>query len=166
MADYGVPDELDGVLDWAWASERLERSRNFWVVTASADARPHAMPVWGIWMPADERFAFSCAPNARKARNLRANPRVTITGEDTVEVVVVEGVASEEPADDHPDIVAAWAAKYGAGEEAQQQDQAASEEQLREFLAGVSLFLVRPERAFGIIERPDDFGPRATRWVW
>ncbi len=164
MADYGVPDDLDGLLDWSWASERLERSRNYWVVTASADARPHAMPAWGVWLPDRERFVFSCARDARKARNLRANPRITVTADDTVEVVVVEGTATEQPADDHPDLVAAWAAKYG--DDPQSGDEAPSEDQLREFLAGVTLFVVEPERAFGIIERPDEFGPRATRWVW
>ncbi len=25
MSDYGVPDDLDGVLPWEWAEERLDR---------------------------------------------------------------------------------------------------------------------------------------------
>ncbi len=91
MPGYGVPDDLDGVLDWNWASTRLERSLNYWVATASAEGRPHAMPVWGVWLPETERFVFSCAPRARKARNLRANPRIVVTADDSVEVVVVEG---------------------------------------------------------------------------
>jgi general stress protein 26 len=162
MADYGVPDETDGLLDWSWASERLEASRNYWVVTASADARPHAMPVWGFWIAEQEEFVFSCADNARKARNLRANPRVTVTVDDTVEVVVVEGVATEARTADMAGVVARWAAKYGSDDP----DQGPSERELVEFLGDAVAFVVRPERAFGIIERPAEFGPRATRWVW
>ncbi len=161
MADYGVPEELDGVLDWSWAEERLDRCRNYWVSTASADGRPHLMPVWGIWLPERERFFFSCADGARKARNLRGNPRVSVAVDDSVEVVVVEGVATETRTSEIMDVVRRWAAKYGTDE-----PDGASEEQLAEFLADTTAFLVEPERAFGVIERPEEFGPRATRWVW
>lgn len=162
MADYGVPDEPDGLLDWSWASERLERNRNYWVVTASADARPHAMPVWGIWLPERDEFVFSCADQARKARNLRANPQITVTTDDTVEVVVVEGTAAECRTSDIPEVITRWAAKYGEDDT----PDAATAAQLEEFLADSAAFVVRPTRAFSIIERPDEFGPRATRWVW
>ena len=162
MPDYGVPDEVDGVLDWAWGSERLERSRNYWVVTASPDARPHAMPVWGVWLPEQEEFVFSCADGARKARNLRANPRVTVAADDTVEVVSLEGVASEIRLSERPEVVTTYAAKYGTDD----QSQGPSAAELTEFIGQSGGFVVRPERAFGLIERPDDFGPRATRWVW
>lgn len=162
MVDYGVTDDLDGVLDWSWAQERLGRNRNFWVSTASADGRPHLMPVWGIWLPETERFVFSCADAARKARNLRANPRVSVAVDHTVEVVVLEGVAAEARSADMVDVVRRWAAKYGTDDP----DAGPTEEQLAEFMADVPLFVVEPERAFGIIERPEEFGPRATRWVW
>lgn len=162
MADYGVPDDLDGVLDWSWAEERLEACRNYWVSTASVDGRPHLMPVWGIWLPERERFVFSCADGARKARNLRANPRVSVAVDHTVEVVVIEGSAGEVNSTDLSDVVARWAAKYGSDDPGE----GPSEEQLAEFMAEVTLFVVEPERAFGIIERPEEFGPRATKWVW
>ncbi len=162
MSDYGVPDDLDGVLDWSWAVERLDACRNFWVSTVSADGRPHLMPVWGIWLPERDQFMFSCAPGARKARNLRGNPRISVAVDDSVEVVVIEGVATEVRTTEIVDLVRRWAAKYGTDDE----DDGASEEQLAEFLADTAAFLVDPERAFGLIERPEDFGPRATRWVW
>ncbi len=162
MSDYGVPDDPDGVLDWSWAEERLDRCRNFWVSTVSADGRPHLMPVWGIWLPERDQFMFSCAPGARKARNLRGNPRVSIAVDDSVEVVVIEGVAAEVRTTEIVDLVRRWAAKYGTDDA----DDGASEEQLAEFLADSTAFLVDPGRAFGLIERPEDFGPRATRWVW
>jgi hypothetical protein len=162
MADYGVPEDADGLLPWSWAAERLAASRNFWVATASKTGRPHAMPVWGLWMEERHRFFFSSAPSARKVANLRANPGVVVTVDDTVEVVVVEGQAHEIRTAEHRDIVARWAAKYGVDGA----DDQASADQLEEFLADTVGFLVEPERAFAIIERPEEFGPRATRWVW
>lgn len=158
MAAYGVPEGLDGALDWAWATAKLEASRNFWVVTASPDGRPHAMPVWGIWLPESEEFVFSCADDARKARNLRGNPRIAVTVDDTVEVVVVEGTAAEIRTVDIPDVIQRYAERY----ETDPQKQA----ELVAFLADTCAFRVTPERAFGIIERAEEFGPRATRWVW
>lgn len=162
MPDYGVPDDLDGILEWSWAEERLDRSRNFWVSTVAADGRPHLMPVWGIWLPEREQFMFSCAPGARKARNLRGNPLVSVAADDSVEVVMLEGVATEVRTTEIVDLVRRWAAKYGTDDP----DDGAGEEQLAEFLADTTAFLVEPTRAFGLIERPEDFGPRATRWVW
>jgi hypothetical protein len=167
MPDYGVGPELDGVLPWSWATERLERSRNYWVVTASTAGRPHAMPVWGLWVSERDQFFFSCASTSRKAANLRANPQVVITADDTVEVVSVEGLADEIDTADHLDLVKRWAAKYGADEtDGSAEAEAASAQQLEEFLASTTGFLVRPGRAFGLIERADEFAQKATRWVW
>jgi PPOX class probable F420-dependent enzyme len=158
MAAYGVPAELDGVLPWSWADERLASSRNFWVVTASSDGRPHALPVWGVWMSDLERFAFSCAPNSRKARNIRANPQVVIAVDDTVECVSIEGRAHEISGAAADQFLDAYAHKY----ESEPEKQAA----LIDFIRENTLFEVRPERGFGIIEREDEFSQRATRWVW
>lgn len=165
MSDYGVPDDLDGVLPWAWAEERLDACRNYWVSTVTSQGRPHLMPVWGIWLPEREQFMFSCAEEAKKARNLRGNPKVSVAVDDSVEVVVLEGVATETRTTEIVDLVRRWAAKYGT-DAADGDEGGASEEQLAESLADTTAFLIDPERAFGIIERPDEFGPRATRWVW
>ena len=158
MAAYGVPTDLDGALPWSWADSRLSSSRNFWVVTASSDARPHALPVWGVWLSDVERFAFSCAPRARKARNLRDNPQIAITVDDTVECVSVEGHAREISGADAEPYVVAYARKY--------EDDPAKQAALGDFVRSHTIFEVTPERAFGIIERDDEFTRRATRWVW
>jgi hypothetical protein len=158
MSAYGVPDDLDGVLPWSWAQSRLVANRNFWVVSVSPDQRPHAMPVWGVWLEQAQEFWFSCAPGARKARNLRANPRVTIATSDTVEVVTIEGRARE--ANDDPGESAAidvYTAKYWPP------DQAGP---MGDFLRSNALFAVTPERGFGIVEHEEEFARRATRWRW
>ena len=45
----GAP--ADGsALPWSDVVEWLTAARNYWVCTTRADGRPHAMPVWGLWM--------------------------------------------------------------------------------------------------------------------
>lgn len=154
MQGYDVPDDLDGVLPFEWARERLVANRNYWVGTVDPQGRPHSMPVWGIWW--EDAFWFSCAPDALKARNLAGNPNVVVTVDDTVEVVSVEGVAEaiQPPAD----VADGWGAKY-----AESEGEAA---ELSAFFASGAAFRVTPTKAIGIIERPEDFSRRATRWVF
>lgn len=159
MASYDVPEDLDGVLPWSWAEERLMNSRNYWVTTVDPAGRPHSMPVWGVWLSGEERFWFSCAPDALKARNAKANPHVVIAPTDTVEVVSLEGVAEDTSNRDLSTRVDSFYSKYGA-------EMGISEEEARGFLTSHASFDVIPDRAFGMIERPDDFAKRATRWRW
>ena len=162
MSGYGVPDELDGALPWSWAEERLVANRNFWVVTVSGSGRPSAMPVWGVWLPEVERFRFSCAPTARKVRNLVANPQCVVMVDDTVECVSVEGWARIVDQDVEVDAVAELLAAYLPKYWPDPADHASMTAFLREH----TLVDVTPDRAFGIIEREDDFARRATRWRW
>lgn len=162
MADYGVPEQLEGTMPWSWAEARLAQSRNFWLVTVNAAGRPHSMPVWGVWMPSRERFGFSCAKSARKVRNIAANPQVVVTNDDAVHVVSIEGRAVELDDTGLPTMAKDYFAKYidepgfaDGGEEA-----------MIEFLRGGAAFEVVPDRAFGMIETPEDFGPAATKWTW
>jgi len=160
MAAYGVPDDPEGLLPWSWAEERLVRNRNYWVVTVNGSGRPHSLPVWGVWLADPGAFAFSCARTARKARNMVANPQVCVTVDDTVECISVEGRA--EPLTDlvaQQIAVDAYVLKYvGPDERAG----------LGAFLRSDDnqLWLVRPDRAFAVIERTDEFSTRATKWVW
>jgi PPOX class probable F420-dependent enzyme len=93
MPGYGIqPAESGtGLLPWAWAEERLSRSRNYWLATRWPDGRPHVMPVWAVWH--DNALWFSSGLDSRKARNLSADPRCVMTTEDAQNPVVVEGVA-------------------------------------------------------------------------
>jgi PPOX class probable F420-dependent enzyme len=158
MADYGVPEELDGALPWSWAEERLLRNRNYWVVTASASGRPHAMPVWGVWLAETERFWFSCAPSSHKLRNITANPQVVVMVDDTVECVSVEGVARIADGGEAAPMIASYLAKYW--------DDPAQHPETEAFIRSNAIVEVAPTRAFGIIEREDEFARSATRWSW
>lgn len=162
MAGYGVPADPAGTLPWSWAEQRLVGNRNYWLVTASASARPHAMPVWGVWLAETDRFWFSCSPSARKARNIAGNPQCVVTVDDTVECVSVEGRARRaDPVADAEDVermVAAYVTKYW--------DDPGVRAEMAAFVRSHAIVEVAPERAFGIIEREDEFSRRATRWRW
>ena len=155
MPDYGVDTPDWAPLPWSWAAAKLHSGRNYWVVTASADARPHALPVWGVWSDDDHQFAWSCGPRSRKAANVAANPQVTIAVDDTVECLSVEGRASrvEDPA--RQDV---WIERYLAKYTPLAPDLSA------DFLRQNLLFQLVPERALAVIEREEEFATRATRW--
>src|SRR3954471_18926905 len=80
-------------LPWEHARTRLEKSRNYWIVSAGKDGRPHAMPVWGFWM--DDTLYFGTARQTRKWRNLAGNPNVVVHLESGDDVVIIEGIARE-----------------------------------------------------------------------
>jgi general stress protein 26 len=110
---YGIwaADEGAGLLAWDWAAERLERARNYWVASASPDGRPHAAPIWGLWL--DGVFYFSTARASRKGQNLAANPRTVVHLESGDEVVIVEGAVEEVRREkDLARLAAAYGEKY------------------------------------------------------
>ncbi|MCI0397086.1 MAG: pyridoxamine 5'-phosphate oxidase family protein [Chloroflexi bacterium] len=88
---YGIPQSEEGLLSWEFVSERMARSRNYWVVSVSPDGRPHAVPVWGLWV--DDTFYFGGGPQTRWMRNLNDTPYVVVHLESGDEVVIIEGTA-------------------------------------------------------------------------
>jgi PPOX class probable F420-dependent enzyme len=152
MPGYGVlpATEGSGLIGWAAAERRLAVSHDYWCATVSPDGRPHVMPVWGVWL--DGRLLFSSGLRSRKARNLAADPRCTLTTDDARDPVVVEGVA--ERVTDRAAIVPfldAVNAKYDADLTA-------------EFLdPGINgTYAVSPVQAFALTH--DDFTGSPTRW--
>jgi Pyridoxamine 5'-phosphate oxidase len=93
MPGYGIRDSTQGtgLLPWAWAVERLERSHDYWVATAGADGNPHVMPVWGVWL--EGALWFSSSRASRRARNLAIRSRCSISTDNAYEPVVIEGNA-------------------------------------------------------------------------
>ena len=157
MPDYGVHTPAWKPLPWSWAAERLAANQNFWVVTVSAEGRPHALPVWGVWDEEEARFAFSCGPRSRKARNLAANPRSVIMIDNTVECVSLEGRAGVvRDADRQSRWTGLYLAKY----------QPMAPELSADFIGQNLIVEFQPERAFAVIEREEEFSTRPTRWVF
>jgi hypothetical protein len=150
MPGYGTagPAEGTGLLPWSWATERLAASHDYWLATISSNGQPHVMPVWGTWQ--DEAVWFSSSGGSRKARNLCADPRATITTDNPLEPVVVEGIVERVMA---PTSIVAFTeavnAKYGTDYSV-------------DFFAENACFRLEPTWAFGLTEA--DFVGSPTRW--
>ncbi|WP_448627234.1 pyridoxamine 5'-phosphate oxidase family protein [Geodermatophilus sp. URMC 64] len=154
MPGYGIlpADQGSGLLPWSEAERRLTASHDYWCATVCPDGRPHVMPVWGVWHGA--RLWFSSGLRSRKARNLAADPRCTLTTDDARDPVVLEGEAERViDAALIARFVAAVNAKYDAGITVEFQDPAVN-----------GTFAVRPVRAFALSGA--DFPGSPTRWTF
>jgi hypothetical protein len=140
---YGISKDAAGLLDWSWAVERLTKSRNYWIVTAGADGRPHAAPVWGLWL--NEALVFGTSPESRKGKNLVRDPRVVAHLESGDEVVILEGSIERGPIDDR--IADVYKAKYDFRPE-----------------PGEGWFWLRPSVALAWLE--NDYPKTATRFTF
>jgi Pyridoxamine 5'-phosphate oxidase len=148
---YGLlgPSEGQGVLPWTWATERLARSRGYWLTTTRPDGRPHVMVVWGVWL--HNAFWFATIATSRKARNLMANPHCVVCPDQAEEAVIVEGVAEQvsDPTQRNQFHVA-YASKYQEEFEPSQ----------------FVIYRVRPCVAFAFISDAIAYPRTATRWTF
>ena len=152
MPGYGVvpADEGSGLLGWDWAVQRLDRSHDYWLSSVCSDRRPHAMPVWGVYL--DERVWFSTGPSSRKATNIAANPAVVVSTDDAFTPVIVEGDATRViDTDEIAAFAAAMDAKYHSDYGV-------------DFYAANATFRIAPARVFGI--DGNDFTGSPTRWTF
>ena len=149
-AEYGVraaTSRPGDRLSWERVGKLLAASRNYWVCTTRPDGRPHAMPVWGLWL--DDRVYFSTGLDSRKARNLKANANVAVHLESGDEAVIVEGTASEvRDSATLERVLEAYERKYAIRPDL---------DALR-----AAFYVVRPRVVFGWLE--PDFPESATRW--
>jgi PPOX class probable F420-dependent enzyme len=148
-AGYGIKREDAGMLALDRLDEKLAASRNYWIVSTRPDGRPHAMPVWGIWL--EGSVMFSTDPTSRKGRNLSARPDVVVHLESGDDVVIVEGRAETvTDAALRTRFADAYEAKYQFRPDPGNPDH--------------GVYQVRPVRAFSWLEK--DFPVTATRWDW
>lgn len=143
---YGISTGAEGQVEWAWVEQQCSRSRNYWVCTTRSDGRPHAMPVWGLWLGG--RVVFSTDPTSLKARNFLARPDVVVHLESGDEVVVVEGRAKPMDPGLLPTFLDAYEAKYAYRPSAEQTE---------------GVYEVRPQRV--LAWREHDFPTSATRFM-
>lgn len=89
---YGISaDPRSG--EWSEIAGKIEASRNYWICTTRKDGRPHAMPVWGVWL--DGALYFSTDPNSVKGRNLRRTGQVVVHLESGDDAVIIEGTIEQ-----------------------------------------------------------------------
>jgi hypothetical protein len=146
---YGIDRaNNDAMLSWDDVSGQLERSRNYWIVTASPSGRPHTAPVWGVWV--DGALVFGTDTRSRKALNLEANPRLVVHLESGDDVVILDGTP-EHSMDEAflSKVDDAYAEKYGGV-------------RLTTAPGDPGLFVLRPRVVHAWREK--DFTLSATRW--
>ncbi|MBA2489181.1 MAG: pyridoxamine 5'-phosphate oxidase family protein [Chloroflexi bacterium] len=91
-AIYGIPKTRTDLLSWSFVTERMEAAQHYWISTVSTNARPHAVPVDGIWL--DDRLFFGGSPESRWIRDLRSNQASTAHLESATEVLILEGTVT------------------------------------------------------------------------
>ena len=146
---YGLQDApADGsVLPWATVADWLVRARNYWVTSVGANSRPHAMPVWGLWL--DDALWFSTDPESVKGRNLRRSPETVVHLESGDEVCVLEGAVEWRTAAALPDgFAGAYEAKYDFAMD----------------VTNPSYAFLRLAPRVALTWRESDFPSSATRW--
>jgi hypothetical protein len=134
-ASYPFPKGTEGLLSWSHAEAQLEAAPNYWISTVRPDGRPHVTPVWGVWV--DGMLYLDGSPVTRWARNLAANPAVSVHLESAEDVVILEGIIEDLSTVEGylaEQIVSAWDAKYG---------------RLHPDPAGSGIFRLAPRRARG-----------------
>lgn len=78
---------------WSWAEEQLVTARNYWIGTTRDDGRPHAAPVWGLWL--GSALLFSTDPTSMKGRNMAARPEIVVHLESGDDTVILEGAVEK-----------------------------------------------------------------------
>jgi pyridoxine/pyridoxamine 5'-phosphate oxidase len=144
---YGVPTDASGaaLLPWSEAERWLAEARNYWVCTTRADGRPHAAPVWGLWL--EGVLVFSTSRSSAKGRNLARIPEIVVHTESGDEVVILEGAVEETELT--AELADAYEAKYAFRPEPD---------------ADNVWYALPPRVAQTWRER--DFAQTATRWVF
>lgn len=150
LQHYGVSSEPDGLLPWRFADQQLAAARNYWISTTRPDGRPHATPVWGVWL--DGALYFGAETRSVKVRNLTANSALLVHLESGDDVVILEGEAEWLAAAD-PALWARIADDYAAKYDGFRPEPPTAQQ---------PFIVLRPTKALGWQEK--DFVRSATRW--
>jgi nitroimidazol reductase NimA-like FMN-containing flavoprotein (pyridoxamine 5'-phosphate oxidase superfamily) len=147
-AEYGLPKDTKGLLDWSYVREQMTKAQHYWICTVTPDGRPHATPVDGLWI--EDRLYFGGSPKTRWQRNLKNNPALEVHLESTMQVMILRGEAYELKSPERSlstTLSKASAKKYGFGLKPEQYEQ-----------GGVFVFQPRVVLAW------KNFPKDATRW--
>jgi len=111
---YSTPDAE--ATPWEEARDALITAELYWIATVRPSGQPHVTPLLAVW--ADGAMHVGTGEDERKARNIAANPRCTLsTGRNTMDDgldVIVEGRAERVTgADRLARLRDMWVAKYG-----------------------------------------------------
>ena len=100
--------------DQAHTAGRLRSATILWLASVRSNGQPHLVPVWFLWE--GETILIFSKPENQKVRNIRQNPAVTVSLDETDEgddVIVLEGAAELDGDPGVTTALPAYAAKYG-----------------------------------------------------
>lgn len=86
------------------------REPNIWLASVRPDGRPRLVPLWFVWEGG--RIYLCVQPASVKARNVAANPQVSLALESGSAPIVLEGAAAVVGQPWHLAVIAAFQAKY------------------------------------------------------
>lgn len=109
---YGIAAGSDGLLDWPVVDAAIAAAATYWLSTTRPSGEPHITPIWGAWT--GRRLYVEGGDDTRWARNLGANPAISVGVDHREMQIVVRGRAAlVEPDTERFEAVAAgYAAKY------------------------------------------------------
>ncbi len=140
---------------WERAITRLRSATVYWIATTRPDGRPHAMPVWGVWV--DGALWFGTA--GQKVLNLRHEPYAIAHLESGEDVAIVEGPVEQMPLAQAPEpVVAAFRDKYVNPETGEPFELTSGESP-----PGAALYVLRPLVGHAWLEGA--FVETQTRWT-
>lgn len=90
--------------------DRLDRERIVWLCTLRRDGSPHLTPVWYLFL--DDGWWIATTERTVKARNVAADPRVSLALPDGMAPVVAEGTAVIRHAPFPPEVVEGLRQRY------------------------------------------------------
>lgn len=94
------------------APAEISDGKAAWLTTLAADGSPHTAPIWYLHRPG--RLWIASSAVNRKVQHLRKDPRVTVALDGSAaRPHVAIGRAIEHACDAFPEIVDAFAEKYG-----------------------------------------------------
>src|SRR5262249_18432881 len=89
-AGYGSPSGVPGErLPWSRVEDWIVGSRNYWLCTTRPNGRPHAKPVWGVWI--DDALPFSTPRESLTMGNVAAGSPLLVPLESGEQVAIFEG---------------------------------------------------------------------------
>lgn len=88
----GYVEQPRSEVPWEYVAGQLSAAKHYWLCTARPDGRPHCVPRWGVYL--DGRLYYDGSPETRHARNLLANPQVSLHLESGEQAVILEGTAA------------------------------------------------------------------------
>ncbi len=127
---------------WLSFAAQVAAARNYWISTTRPDGRPHAVPVWGVWL--EGVFYFLTDANSLTAKNLAGNANAVVHLESGDDVAILFGAFEQAALE--AGVLKAFNAKY----------------EMPPVSEGFPVYRMRLSKAMAW--REDGFPANATRW--